>query len=57
MRITLSLSLLVASLSSFAAWSQAPNAEALFAQHCAACHINPVEDDIPTRAAMGTLAA
>jgi polyvinyl alcohol dehydrogenase (cytochrome) len=56
MHIRLTLSFLIVSSSSFAAWSQAPDAEALFAQHCAACHINPVEDDVPTRAAMGTLA-
>jgi polyvinyl alcohol dehydrogenase (cytochrome) len=56
MRTTLITSLSIASLTSFAAWSQAPNAEALFGQHCAACHLNPTEDKIPTRAAMGTLA-
>ena len=36
--------------------AQAPNGEALFTQHCAACHLNPVEDDIPTRAQMGEFA-
>lgn len=56
MRTTLITSLSIASLSSFAASGQTPNAEALFAQHCAACHVNPTEDDVPTRAAMGTLA-
>jgi polyvinyl alcohol dehydrogenase (cytochrome) len=56
MRTTLISSLSIASLTSFAAWGQTPNAEALFAQHCAACHVNPAEDDVPTRAAMGTLA-
>ena len=50
------LTLSITSLSSFAAWSQAPNAEALFTQHCAACHLNPTEDDVPTRAAMAALA-
>src|SRR5262245_56193203 len=55
MRTTL-ITLSIASLSSFAASGQAPNAEALFAQHCAACHLNPAEEKIPTRAAMGTLA-
>ena len=55
MRTTL-LTLSIASLSSFAAWSQAPNAEALFTQHCAACHVNPTEEDVPTRAAMAALA-
>src|SRR6185503_17288909 len=55
MRTTL-LTLSIASLSSFAASSQAPNPEALFTQHCAACHLNPTEDDVPTRAAMGALA-
>ena len=53
---TPTLAFLVASSSSFAAWSQAPDPEALFAQHCAACVVNPVEDDVPTRAAMRTLA-
>jgi polyvinyl alcohol dehydrogenase (cytochrome) len=56
MRTTLITPLTIASLTSFAASSQAPNAEALFAQHCAACHLNPTEDDVPTRAAMGALA-
>jgi mono/diheme cytochrome c family protein len=56
MRTTLTASLLVASLSSFTASSQPPNGEALFTQHCAACHLNPVDDDTPTRAAMGSLA-
>ena len=56
MRTTLTASLAIASLASFAASSQAPNGEALFAQHCAACHVNPVEDDVPTRAAMAALA-
>jgi polyvinyl alcohol dehydrogenase (cytochrome) len=45
----------IGSLWSAALLAQAPNGEALFGQHCAACHLNPVEDDIPTRAAMGTL--
>jgi polyvinyl alcohol dehydrogenase (cytochrome) len=49
-------SLSIASVSSFAAWSQAPNPEALFTQHCAACHLNPTQDDVPTRAEMATLA-
>jgi polyvinyl alcohol dehydrogenase (cytochrome) len=56
MRTTLIASFTIASLTSFAASSQAPNGEALFAQHCAACHLNPAEDKIPTRAAMGSLA-
>jgi polyvinyl alcohol dehydrogenase (cytochrome) len=56
MRTTLTASLLTASLSSFAAFGQGPNGEALFAQHCAACHVNPTEDDVPTRAQMAALA-
>jgi polyvinyl alcohol dehydrogenase (cytochrome) len=56
MRVKIATSLLAASAWSAPASAQAPNAEALFAQHCAACHLNPIEDDIPTRAAMGTLA-
>ena len=56
MRTTLIASLTIASLSSFAASGQAPNGEALFAQHCAACHLNPVEEKIPTRAAMASVA-
>lgn len=55
MQLRMSWSLVVGSLWSAAAAAQAPNGEALFAQHCAACHSNPIEDDIPTRAAMGTL--
>jgi polyvinyl alcohol dehydrogenase (cytochrome) len=57
MRIKIATSLLAVFASSATALAQAPNGEALFAQHCAACHLNPVEDDVPTRAAMGTLAA
>jgi len=34
----------------------AQDGEALFAQHCAACHLNPVEQNIPTRAVMARLA-
>ena len=56
MRTTLITSLTIASFSTFAAQGQAPNGEALFAQHCAACHLNPTEEKAPTRAAMGTLA-
>jgi polyvinyl alcohol dehydrogenase (cytochrome) len=56
MRTTLTASLLAASLSSVGVFAQGPNAEALFTQHCAACHVNPTEDDVPTRAQMGTLA-
>ena len=56
MRTTLITSLTIASLSSFAAQGQAPNAEALFTQHCAACHLNPTDEKAPTRAAMAALA-
>jgi polyvinyl alcohol dehydrogenase (cytochrome) len=56
MRITISTTLLLGSVLGVPATAQGPNGEALFAQHCAACHVNPVEDDVPTRAAMGTLA-
>ena len=55
MRTTL-ITLSLASLPSFTASSQAPDAEALFTQHCAACHLNPTEDDVPTRAVMAALA-
>ncbi|HET7609884.1 MAG TPA: c-type cytochrome, partial [Gammaproteobacteria bacterium] len=55
MRTTL-ITLSLASLTSFSVSSQAPNGEALFTQHCAACHLNPAEEKIPTRAAMATLA-
>jgi polyvinyl alcohol dehydrogenase (cytochrome) len=56
MRTRLLVSVSLGPLLAASAWAQAPNGEALFAQHCAACHLNPVEQDIPTRAAMGTLA-
>jgi polyvinyl alcohol dehydrogenase (cytochrome) len=56
MRIKIVTSLLVASSWIAGAAAQAPNGEALFTQHCAACHLNPVEDDIPTRSQMGELA-
>jgi polyvinyl alcohol dehydrogenase (cytochrome) len=55
MRTTLIMAFSIASLASFAASGQTPNAEALFTRHCAACHSNPTEDDVPTRAEMGTL--
>ncbi len=35
--------------------AQAPDGEALFATHCAACHVNPTEEKVPTRAAMAAL--
>jgi polyvinyl alcohol dehydrogenase (cytochrome) len=57
MRITISTTLLLGSVLGVPATAQGPNGETLFAQHCAACHVNPVEDDVPTRAEMGTLAA
>ena len=57
MRITISTTLLLGSALGLHALAQGPNGEALFAQHCAACHLNPTEDDVPTRAEMGTLAA
>ena len=56
MRIILTMSLLVACSWAAPALAQAPNGEALFATHCAACHVNPIEDDIPNRQAMRTLA-
>ena len=37
------------------ALAQAPDGEGLFRTHCAACHTNPVQADIPTRQTMGTL--
>jgi polyvinyl alcohol dehydrogenase (cytochrome) len=57
MRITISTTLLLGLALGVPAAAQGQNGEALFAQHCAACHVNPVEDDVPTRAEMGTLAA
>jgi polyvinyl alcohol dehydrogenase (cytochrome) len=56
MRIKIVTSVLVASSWIVSASAQAPNGEALFTQHCAACHLNPVEDDIPTRTQMGEFA-
>ena len=35
--------------------AQTPNGEALFALHCAACHVNPTDEKAPTRAALATL--
>jgi polyvinyl alcohol dehydrogenase (cytochrome) len=57
MRSTITTTLLLSSVLGLPAVAQGPNGEALFAQHCAACHVNPTEDDVPTRAKMGTLAA
>ena len=56
MRFFLPLSGALAALAGggFAA-AQAPDAEVLFQLHCAACHLNPIEADIPTRQAMGQL--
>ena len=56
MRPTLLASLLTACSLPLAAFAQAPNGEALFTTHCAACHLNPLEKNIPNREAMGTLA-
>ena len=56
MRTKLITSFAIASLSSFGSQGQAPNAEALFTQHCAACHLNPTDEKAPTRAAMAALA-
>jgi polyvinyl alcohol dehydrogenase (cytochrome) len=57
MRATTGAAWLIGSVWSAALLAQAaPSGEELFAQHCAACHLNPVEDDIPTRTAMGALA-
>ncbi len=56
MWIKISTTLLLGAALAAPAMAQGPNGEALFSQHCAACHVNPVEDDVPTRAAMGTLA-
>lgn len=49
-------SLLLGCLLALPSFAQTPDGEALFAQHCAACHANPTEEGVPTRAAMGTLA-
>jgi polyvinyl alcohol dehydrogenase (cytochrome) len=56
MRTKFVTSFVVASSWAVGASAQAPDGEALFTQHCAACHLNPVEDDIPTRAQMGEFA-
>ena len=37
------------------AGAQAPDGEALFETHCAVCHVNPPEEDIPTVDAMSVL--
>jgi polyvinyl alcohol dehydrogenase (cytochrome) len=37
--------------------AQAPDGEALFAAHCAACHVNPTDQEVPTREAMSVLSA
>jgi polyvinyl alcohol dehydrogenase (cytochrome) len=56
MRIKIVTSVLVASTWTVGTSAQPPNGEALFTQHCAACHLNPVEEDIPNRAQMGEFA-
>jgi hypothetical protein len=48
--------LLVSSASTVGASAQSPSGETLFTQHCAACHLNPVEDDVPSRPQMGEFA-
>ncbi len=35
--------------------AQSPDGEALFETHCAACHVNPPEEDIPTVEAMSVM--
>jgi polyvinyl alcohol dehydrogenase (cytochrome) len=56
MRIKIVTSLLVASSCTVSVSARAQNGEALFTQHCAACHLNPVEEDVPNRAQMGEFA-
>src|SRR5688572_26257680 len=56
MRIKIATSLIAVSAWSAPGLAQAPNGEALFTQHCAACHLSPVEDDIPNRIQMGEFA-
>lgn len=55
MRSHLTLSALFACLPSAFASAQGPEGEGLFQRHCAVCHTNPVEADIPTRQAMAEL--
>ncbi len=58
MRSALVITVIASLLLAASAIAQAPDGEALFAQHCATCHANPAPDtDIPNRAAMGALGA
>jgi polyvinyl alcohol dehydrogenase (cytochrome) len=56
MRVTTAAVWIIGSISSAASHAQTADGEALFARHCAACHVNPVEEDVPTRVAMSALA-
>ncbi|HLF12991.1 MAG TPA: PQQ-binding-like beta-propeller repeat protein, partial [Gammaproteobacteria bacterium] len=55
MRVGFTVPALLCSLFCATALAQTPNGEALFQTHCAACHTNPIEADIPTRQAMAVL--
>ena len=56
MRIVVSLLFVIAALGD-RAWAQPTDAEALFQTHCAACHVEPAQADVPTRQAMTELSA
>jgi polyvinyl alcohol dehydrogenase (cytochrome) len=55
MRVVVLVAMIGCSSWSAATVAQPLDAEALFEAHCALCHTNPIEPDVPTRQAMGTL--
>jgi polyvinyl alcohol dehydrogenase (cytochrome) len=56
MHRTVAAAFVAASFCTLPARGQAPDGEALFAQHCAMCHANPAPDtNAPTRQAIATL--
>jgi polyvinyl alcohol dehydrogenase (cytochrome) len=55
MRTAITAPLLAAALLAAMPTAQAQDGETLFSTHCAVCHANPVEADIPTRQAMALL--
>jgi polyvinyl alcohol dehydrogenase (cytochrome) len=55
MRVVVLIPAVTVSLLAAKALAQTPDGEALFATHCAACHVNPTEEKVPTRAAMAAL--
>ena len=53
MRVSIAFMLMAVSVQGY---GQDTGGQSLFQMHCAACHLNPIEDDIPSLEAMSMLA-